>query len=115
MNQAVEFKGQIEGCNTRSDRSLSVRVSTPELTSEEKMLVLELQDIPCLIQFKPLEGFTVTKEIKTELAKKTQSERIRAAIFVFWHQVGEPGSFDSFYQSETEKIINSIKSKLKPV
>lgn len=115
MNQAIEFKGAVAGCSTRQDKSLSVRVETPELTSEEKMLVMELQDVPCLVRFEPLEGFSVTKEIKTELSKKTQSERIRGTLFVFWHQVGEPGSFDSFYQSETEKIINAIKAKLKPV
>lgn len=112
---AIEFQGQIEGCSTRSDKSLGVRLSTPELTGEQKMLVMELQDIPCSITFRPLDGFSVTKEIKTELSKKTQSERIRAALFVFWHQVGEPGSFDLFYQAETEKILNQIKAKLNPV
>lgn len=114
MNQAIEFKGAIAGCSTRQDKSLSVRVETPELTSEEKMMLMELQDCPCLITLKPLEGFSVTKEIKTELSKKTQSERIRAALFVWWHQLGEPGSFDAFYQSESEKYINNIKTKLKP-
>lgn len=114
MNQAIEFKGAIAGMSTRQDRSLTLRIETPELTSEEKLAVLELQDIPSLITFKPLEGFSVTKEIKTELSRKTQSERIRAALFVWWSHLGEPGTFDFFYQTETEKYISAIKSKLPP-
>ena len=114
MLQAIQINGVIEGCRTRQDRSLGLTVGTSELTSEEKMVVMDLQNIACAMTIKPLEDCGVTREIKTELSKKTQSERIRAAIFVFWHQVGEPGSFDSFYQSETEKIINVLKSKLKP-
>ena len=113
MNQAVELNAVLEGCSTRQDKSLSMRLSSGELTSEEKMLVMELQDVPCLVSLKPLEGFSVTKEIKTELARKTQSERIRASLFVWWHQLGEPGSFDAFYQIETEKYIGAIKAKLK--
>jgi 4-hydroxy-L-threonine phosphate dehydrogenase PdxA len=115
MNQSVEFKGAVAGCRTRQDKSLGLTVETPTLTAEEMMLVIQLQDIPCLIKFEPLEGFSVTKEIKTELSKKTQSERIRAVIFCFWHHVGEPGTFDAFYNSETEKYIESIKAKLPPM
>jgi hypothetical protein len=114
MSQAIEFQGGIAGVSTRSDKSLTIRLETPELTSEQKMLVMELQDIPCLVTFEPLEGFSVTKEIKTELSKKTQSERIRAVLFCWWSHLGEPGNFDAFYQSETEKYINAIKAKLPP-
>jgi hypothetical protein len=115
MNQAVELNAVLEGCSTRQDKSLSMRLSSEELSSEEKMLVMELQNVPCLVSFKPLEGFSVTKEIKTELSKKTQSERIRASLFVWWRQLGEPGDFNAFYQSESEKYIDAIKAKLKPL
>ena len=114
MNQAVEFKGAVAGCRTRQDKSLGITVETPQLTAEEMMLVIQLQDVPCMVKFEPLEGYTVTKEIKTELSRKTQSERIRSVLFLFWHHVGEPGTFDAFYQSETEKFITAVKAKLPP-
>jgi hypothetical protein len=114
QSQSVDFKGCIASCRTRQDKSLGLTVETPTLTAEEMMLVIQLQDIPCLIKFEPLEGFSVTKEIKTELSKKTQSERIRAVIFCWWSNLGEPGTFDAFYNSETEKYITQIKSKLPP-
>lgn len=114
MNQAIQFNGVLDGCSTRKDKSLGLRVDTGELTVEEKMAVLQLQDIPSKITFEPLEGYSVTKEIKTELAKKTQSERIRGVLFCWWSHLGEPGVFDSFYNAETEKFINQIKVKLPP-
>lgn len=115
MKQALELNAVMEGASTRQDRSLSMRLSSSELSSEEKMMVMDLQGIPCLVTFKPLDGFTVTKEIKTELSKKTISERIRACIFVFYKQAGEPGEWEAFYNSEGEKIISQLKAKLKPI
>lgn len=115
MKQAISFQGAVAGLSTRADKSLTVRLETPSLTSEEKMLVMELQDIPCNVSFEPLEGYEVTKEIKTDLSRKTQSERIRAVLFVYWSQLGEPGEFSAFYETETEKYINAVKMRLKPV
>ena len=114
MNPSVQFKGAVAGCRTRQDKSLGITLETPQLTAEEMMMVIQLQDIPCNITFEPLEGFSVTKEIKTELSRKTQSERIRGVLFCWWSTLGEPGTFEDFYQAETEKYINQIKTKLPP-
>jgi len=115
MTQAIQFNGCIEGCRTRQDKSLGLTVGTSELTSEEKMIVMDLQDIACAITVRPLDDCSVTREIKTELSKKTQSERIRGALYVWWHQLGEPGQFEQFYHAETDKFIEQIKSRLKPI
>lgn len=115
MKNGVEFNGVLDGISTRQDKSLGVRLSTPELTSEEKLLIMELQGIPCCIQFKPLEGFQVMREIKTELSRKTQSERLRAVLYCWHHSLGSPGEFENFYVHETNKFIDAIKAKLPPM
>lgn len=112
---SIIFNGVIESVRTRQDKSLGLNISSSEMTGEECVAVIDLQGLACSITVAPLEGFTVTKEVKTELSKKTQSERIRAALYVWWSQLGEPGSYQAFYESETEKIIESIKKRLKPV
>jgi hypothetical protein len=114
MNQ-LQFNAVIEGVRTRQDRSLGLTVGTGELTSEEKMTVMELQNVSCSVTFSPTDGFTTVREIKSELSKKSVSERVRACLFVWWHQLGEPGTFQAFYEAEGEKIINNIKSRLKPI
>lgn len=115
MKDSVQLNIIVEGVSTRADKSLGMRLSTSEMTPEEKLWILDLQNIPCLATFQPIEGFSITKEIKSELSKKTISERIRACVFIFWKQSGEPGSFEIFYASEGEKIISGLKAKLKPV
>lgn len=113
---AIQFNGVLTRVGTRSDGSLGLTVETPSLVPEEKLAVFNLQNIPCSITFRPNDADAMPpKEIKGELSRKTASERIRAVLFVWWHQLGEPGSFESFYQSETDKMITSVKNKLKPV
>lgn len=54
-------------------------------------------------------------EVKSETEAKTQSQRIRACIFVMWKQTGKKGTFEEFYQRKTEKIIDWLKTQLEPV
>lgn len=115
MNGIV-FNGVMEGASTRQDGSLSIRISTGELIAEDCLAVFSLRNIPCEITLKPNDADALPpKEIRGELSKRTISERIRASLFVFWKQAGEPGTFEMFYASEGEKIVSGIKSKLKPV
>lgn len=116
MSQAIQFNAVLSRVGTRSDGSLGLTLETAEMIPDDKLIVFGLQNIPCLVTFQPNDAdATPPKEIKGELSRKTQSERIRAAIFVFWRQSGEPGEFDSFYTSETNKLLAGIKAKLKPI
>ena len=113
--QAVLFNGVMTGASTRSDGSMAVRISTGELIPEDKLVLFNLQNIPCAVTLKPNDADAAPpKEIKGELSTRTQSERIRSVLFVWWKQLGEPGEFAAFYDSETEKYIAAVKTKLKP-
>lgn len=114
MNQGIQFNGILTRVGTRSDGSLGMTVETPELTNEECLAVFSLRNVPCEVTFKPNDSAAPPKEIKSELGRKTQSERIRSVLFCWWHSLGEPGLFDAFYQAETNKYIESIKLKLPP-
>jgi len=74
---------------------------------------MELQGINSEITIKPLdekpEGI---EKIDKEVGSKTQSQRLRAVIFVLWEKEGKEGTFDNFYRNYTEKIIDWIKLKL---
>jgi hypothetical protein len=103
----------ITGIRSKVDRSLGISLSTPELSTQEKALFMELQGINTEITIKPLdekpEGI---EKIDKEVGSKTQSQRLRAVIYILWEQEGKQGMFDDFYRSYTEKIIDWIKSKL---
>lgn len=110
--QGVQFNGVIARIGTRSDGSLGLTVESPELLPDEKLAVFSLQNVPCEITFKPNDSQAPPKEIKQELARKSQSERIRSVLYCYWKAVGEPGIWEAFYVSESNKFIESVKAKL---
>ena len=114
--QSVAFKGHLTRVSTRSDGSLGISLETGSLIPEDKLELFNYQNVPCMVTLEPNDqDATPPKELKGELSRKTQSERIRGSLFVWWHQLGEPGLFEAFYQAETDKFIESVKARLKPV
>ena len=116
MNPGVILNGHVTRVGTRQDGSLGVTIESGALTPEDKLLVFNLQNIPCQITLLPNDKDALPpKEIKGEISKRTISERIRAILFVWWKHLGEPGEFSAFYESEGNKIINGYKAKLPPM
>lgn len=111
--KAIKTQVIITGVRSRVDRSLGISLSTPELSTQEKALFMELQGVNSEITITPLddkaEGMeTVNKEVNT----KTQSQRLRAVLFIYWKQQGQKETFEEFYRVKTEQIIEHYKSKL---
>lgn len=105
----------LEGCSTRADGSLSVRLSTPELTPDEKTAFFELQKQELKMLLQPKDNPSGLKDVKKDFETKTPSMRLRAVLFVAWRQAGEPGEFDDFYRKKMEAFIGDVKSHLQPV
>jgi len=95
-----------------TDRSLSLTCHTPELSTKEKALFMELQGLNCEALFEPKDEPSEEYKVEREVETKSPGQRLRAVLFVYWDQQGRPGEFDVFYKAEVEKVINSIKSRL---
>lgn len=103
----------ITGIRARSDGSLGLTVSTPELSSENKVVFLNLHNKNCKMLLTPEDATEEPpEEVKAELEHKTLSQRIRGAYFVWWKQQNQPGTFESFYSAHQTKVLDHIKSKL---
>ena len=113
MKNAIKTQAIITSLSAKKDGSLGLRVNTPELTSEEKVAFMNLQNINLGAFFKPLD-FAVKDitEVKSEVDTKTPSQRLRSVLFVLYDQEGRPGEFADYYSKKMEKIIEWIKSKL---
>lgn len=112
MSQPVEMSVIMSGFSTCADGSLTLRFSTPELQENEVAAISSLRKTELTMRLTPQGAVEAPKEVRGELSRKTQSERLRAVIFVWWRSLGEPGSFQDFYNHELDKTINSIKAKL---
>jgi hypothetical protein len=103
----------------RKDGSAGLSFTTQELTTDQVVQLHGLMNSYGVMYFKAGE-----KLLKSELEEldaidielndgKSQSQRIRNAIFRIWEQSGKVGEFKEFYRVTTEKIINHLISKLK--
>ncbi len=111
--KAIKLNAVITSISSKKDRSLGLRIETPELTTTERSEIMDIQGMNVDLFIKPLdeEAAGIT-EIKTELDSKTQSQRIKAVLYILWKQDMEDMDFNTYYQSRTERIIEYLKSKI---
>lgn len=100
---------------SKVDGSLGFRGTTPELSSTEKVAMMDLQGKNVRALFEPMDFATDGKmDIKNPLGTKTPGERLRGVLFVTFRQKKIEGTFDEFYLKQMETIIQSYKDQLDP-
>jgi hypothetical protein len=100
---------------SKVDGSLSFRGTTPELSTVEKVALMDLQGKNVRALFEPMDYSTDGKvEIKNPLSGKSPGERLRGVLFVFFKQNKIIGTYDEFYVKQMETIIQSYKDQLEP-
>ena len=107
----------IEKLETRQDRTIKIVLGTSqEMSAENKAALFGLSDREAWAVFSTDDDITdsdiPTKKPDTLMKTKSQAQRLRSVLYVFWKQRGEQGSFESFYDSMTEQFIDWIKEKL---
>ena len=116
------MKGQliaamVESINTRKDKSVKLIFGTQELSPVEAGQLFQYMNqlvsvyiCPASIDNREIEQID---KIEPELNNRSQSQRIRAVLYLL-HQQNTEGfkSFDEFYKAKTEKYIEHLKSKL---
>ena len=112
-DRALRFEAQLTSFSSRADRSLGFRGVTPELTSEEKVALMNLQNVllDMIISPKDTPDADIL-EVKRELVHKSPGQRMRSVIFLLWKQTDEEEPFDTYYLKMMEKIIDWLKQKL---
>jgi hypothetical protein len=119
MAKPIKFNAELSGVSTRSDGSLSLRIGTPELTNEEALVLFRLRGIALDCTLTPLnQELEAPEEVKSEIAIKTPSQRLRSVLFaVFAHEkelgkIGKDEIYDVWYPKQMEKLIDFCKKRL---
>jgi len=112
MNK-FQLPATLVGSSTLSDRGMSIRFHTQELTDNEVLEVMKHRNEFGWLMFGP-NTFQETDIPKgeAEYEGKTPSQRLRAVIFVFWQQLGAKGDFETFYRQKVDGIVEQFKAKL---
>ncbi len=109
----LQIPAILTGFATKVDGGASVRFSTNELSDTDVLELKRRQGAFGFLLFK--ENAFSSSEIPMEQAEdktKTPSKRLRATLFVLWTQTGKKGSFETFYSSQVETLIDKIKAQL---
>ena len=108
----------LESLSTRMDNTIKVTIGTQEVGAEQAASLFALRGkfVKVLLSDSSIEPKEVeavdTLPIKDESKNKSNSQRLRSTLFILWQQLGSNGSFDDFYNSKMNEIIEHFKSKL---
>lgn len=117
MNGLI-IAAQVESVSTRRDRTVKIVIGSQELSPANAGELMGLANKLVAVYISPKETLTQAElnqvdAIDPEFPGKSQSQRLRAVLFVLWQHAPEGyKDFDVFYKFQTEKIIDNIKSKL---
>lgn len=114
----IEVPAQLMGINSKVDGTLSLRFTTQELTSEDKVTILDHQNMPGFLLFSPnqFSDADVPKEEAPDNSL-TPSKRLRNVLYRYWECQLDCVDLDCVdsevhYRREMEKIIEHYKKKL---
>lgn len=96
------------------NQGISFKVTTGELSKEDKVVFMDLQDQACEMLITPLDSESKDiKEVKSEVDKKPPSQRLRGVLYVLWEQnpEGHKG-FNTYYETKMEGMIEHLKGKI---
>ena len=111
--KAINTKLIITSIRSKADGSLGFSAETPEYTIEEKVAFMGLQNQNLTALFEPMDEETEdTVYVDKDVENKTQSQRLRAVLFLLWKTRGSEGEFRDFYHQQLENIITKVKTLL---
>ena len=110
--KAIICNININSIRARVDGSIGATFTTPELTTEQKAYFFDLQNKNLTMTIAPLDEPYEEYKIDKDVEQKTQSQRIRAVLFLLWKQNSEEMSWEEYYRNKTEKYIEALKSRI---
>jgi hypothetical protein len=111
--KAIQTQLQINRVSISKDDSVSFSATTPALNDAELTAFRNMAKLLVNALFEPQEGSSGVLKITEALGGKSPSARLKAVLFVFWKQEGEPqNDFETFYRIKMESIIDAVKAKL---
>ena len=109
-----KVEAELSGVSTRRDGSLGIRFTTKELGIEDKLSIMEYNGKYGWLLFSPsaIDDADIPKEEKIEKGTKTDSQRLRAVLYILWKEKSKEPDFQNYYRKQMNIIIETIKKQL---
>lgn len=113
------FPAILESVKSRKDKSLSVTLGTQEMAPDNAAKLMSLNQQYLYVMFKPDVITTQEKDVMESIeaseddSKKSQSQRMRAVLYLLFKKNSEGfDDFSKYYEFKMNKMIDLIKTKL---
>lgn len=118
--QTIKLIASLVSARRLSDKTVSMSFKTQQLSSEEFMIVDTLLTKKGWLLFSLNEDEVaeteIPKERPVEVDQKTPSQRLRGVLYRQWELLASrPGmyiSFEDYYRSHMERLINQEKQRI---
>lgn len=110
----MQVPAQIVDFRPKADRSYKITFETRELSGHDVALLADNFQGEGWMLFRP-NGDISSEEVPKTVADsgtKTPSQRLRAIIYLLYKQKGGKSSFDAYYHTSIEKLIDLIREEL---
>lgn len=115
--KTIQFSSIIDGITKKKDGTLSIKLGTQELHSQDTAEIFEMGNRQIWTAFSDIpvkENDLNIPEVLDETDLKSPSQRLRGVIYILFEQSKDKTNktFEHFYRDYMEKIIDNIKDKL---
>lgn len=111
----VQFSAQIDSAKANNDRTLTIKLDTQELSTEDTANIFSFFQKQVWIA---IAETVLTKqdlnipETIDEMDKKSPSQRLRDRMYVYWNENKIPAPFDNWYKAQLEKLGQNYLDKV---
>jgi len=111
----LQFSAQIDSAKANNDRTISLKIDTQELSSEEtaKIFAMFQKQIWIAIAETSISKEQLNiPEVLNEMDTKSPSQRLRDRMFVVFKEKKVAGTFDEWYKKQLETIGENYLAKI---
>lgn len=118
----IVLAGLLENISTRADGSVKLTFGTQEIEAKEAGELFQLRGQYSKIllsntNIEPDEESAMDEAYIKDGRKKTKAGRLRSTFYVIWNKskaIKNTISFETFYNDEMEKLIETAKARIEP-
>lgn len=111
----LQFSALIDGVVAKKDKTLTIKLGTQELTSDDTSYLFDLmgKQIWVGVAETAIEALDVPDELPEMHGEKTSSQRLRGIIYKVWElKTDKKIPFPTYYESAMFKLCEFYKNKL---
>lgn len=109
----IQFSAIIDNISAKKDKTLSIKLGTQEMSSEEASHILDLMQKQIWVGFAEteIEELEVPEALPEMHGDKTPSQRLRNILYKIWEK-NKKETFPRFYENYMFKLCEQLKDKI---